>query len=452
MGYDNSWNSADQIPERAVKENLITNLGSIDTTVGGESSRYSLSASMKHELDDDSRLRGHIYAIHYAMNLWSNFSYFTQPDGDQFQQTDNRNIYGGDVAITQVTHFTNMDILNTLGVQTRYDNISEVGLTHTQDRKLLNPIRTDAVDELSNSIYWQSTLAITPALRSSIGLRYDYFSFDVTPLTAENMNSLATNGGKVNAGITTGSASIIYTLNKQQEIYSSIGQGFHSNDARGVTIKNSPATGETIDSVDPLVKTLGYELGWRGNFADKLNTSIALWHLAIDSELIYVGDEGITEDTGISSTREGVELTAYYHLTSAWTLDMEYANTHARFDEPIDGSRLIPGALKQVLTTGINWQITDDIFADVKWRHFSDYALDEGQRAKGSNLVNFRMGFQPTSQLKITLDILNIFNSNDHDIEYFYESQLPGETEPVGDHHYHAFEPRTERIYIEWKF
>lgn len=45
MGYDNTWNSADQIPERAVRSGLISDLGSIDTTVGGESSRYSLSSS-----------------------------------------------------------------------------------------------------------------------------------------------------------------------------------------------------------------------------------------------------------------------------------------------------------------------------------------------------------------------------------------------------------------------
>ncbi|RYZ85610.1 MAG: TonB-dependent receptor, partial [Moraxellaceae bacterium] len=175
-------------------------------------------------------------------------------------------------------------------------------------------------------------------------------------------------------------------------------------------------------------------------------------HLAIDSELIYVGDEGITEDTGIGSTREGIEFTTYYHLTPTITLDLEYANTRARFDEFLDGSRLIPGALKQVLTTGVHWQMNDSFFTNVKWRHFDNYPLDGGETAKGSDLINVRFGYTPTEQLKITLDVLNITNSKDHDIEYFYESQLPGETEPVADHHYHAFEPRTARLYVEWVF
>jgi outer membrane cobalamin receptor len=42
MSYDNQWQSADQIPQRAVNAGLIDTFGSLDTTVGGDSSRYSL--------------------------------------------------------------------------------------------------------------------------------------------------------------------------------------------------------------------------------------------------------------------------------------------------------------------------------------------------------------------------------------------------------------------------
>lgn len=34
MAYDNSWNSADQIPSRAVEQGIIDELGSIDDSVG----------------------------------------------------------------------------------------------------------------------------------------------------------------------------------------------------------------------------------------------------------------------------------------------------------------------------------------------------------------------------------------------------------------------------------
>ena len=47
MGYDNRWNSPDQISQRAVDQGLISEFGSIDRTVGGEASRYSLSGGWK---------------------------------------------------------------------------------------------------------------------------------------------------------------------------------------------------------------------------------------------------------------------------------------------------------------------------------------------------------------------------------------------------------------------
>lgn len=82
MGYNNSWNSADQISSRAVNSGLIDKLGSIDDTVGGESSRYSLSADWASD-----KLQVSAYAISYDLNLWSNFTYFfdNPEQGDQFE-------------------------------------------------------------------------------------------------------------------------------------------------------------------------------------------------------------------------------------------------------------------------------------------------------------------------------------------------------------------------------
>ena len=39
-----------------------------------------------------------------------------------------------------------------------------------------------------------------------------------------------------------------------------------------------------------------------------------------------------------------------------------------------------------------------------------------------------------------------------NDITYFYESRLPGESQPVADRHFHPVEPRTLRITLETRF
>lgn len=44
------------------------------------------------------------------------------------------------------------------------------------------------------------------------------------------------------------------------------------------------------------------------------------------------------------------------------------------------------------------------------------------------------------------------FDSRDNDITYLYESQLPGEAQPVSDIHFHPVEPRTFRVTLRATF
>jgi hypothetical protein len=49
--------------------------------------------------------------------------------------------------------------------------------------------------------------------------------------------------------------------------------------------------------------------------------------------------------------------------------------------------------------------------------------------------------------------VLNLFDSKDDDIAYWYASRLPGEPAAgVDDYHFHPIEPRDLRAYFTWKF
>ena len=67
-------------------------------------------------------------------------------------------------------------------------------------------------------------------------------------------------------------------------------------------------------------------------------------------------------------------------------------------------------------------------------------------------MTNLRLGYEVSESLQLSLDVLNLFDSDDHDVEYYYESQLSGETLPVQDNHYHVFEPRAVRLYLQYGF
>ena len=95
MGYHATWNSTDQIPERAVDDGRIGRFGAIDATDGGESYRYSGSFEWQRTSGNAST-KLTAFGLGYDLNLFSNFTYFLDDpvNGDQFQQTDHRFVTG----------------------------------------------------------------------------------------------------------------------------------------------------------------------------------------------------------------------------------------------------------------------------------------------------------------------------------------------------------------------
>lgn len=453
MGYDNTWNSADQIPSRAVSQGLINQLGVIDETVGGESSRYSLSAAWANEAWQLSA-----YVIDYQLNLWSNFTYFLEDEenGDQFEQVDDRTIFGGQAKYHFHTTLNDIAITNRFGLAYRFDDIDEVGLYHTQARARLGVTRSDAVKESSIGLYWENDIVWNDKLRSVIGARYDYYDFDVTNQAGTNRNgvNLNSNSGSSHDDLVSLKGSLIYTLDSDWEAYVSAGQGFHSNDARGTTISVDPADGSEVTPVDPLVRSLGYEAGVRGFISDSLNTSLSLWYLELDSELLFVGDAGNTEASR-ASERQGVELTAYYQISNEWSLDLEYAYSDAEFTDMAPEGNEIPGAIQNVLQAGINGDFDNGWFGSLRVRYFGSRPLvEDGSIESGSStLWNLRAGYRHANWT-FKADILNLTDSDDHDIDYYYESRLTGEPSgnAVEDVHYHVFEPQTIRLSVSYHF
>ncbi|WP_041367178.1 TonB-dependent receptor [Methylophaga frappieri] len=452
MAYDNSWNSADQIPERAVNQGQISELGSIDDTVGGESSRYSFSLDWQQ-----GNWQASAYLIDYDMNLWSNFTYFLDDEvnGDQFEQVDDRLIYGGQLSYLLDGDLAGKAMTNRFGLDLRVDDIDEVGLYHTRARQRLGVTRSDEVKELSTGLFWENRIVWNDQLRTVLGARYDYYHFDVDDRVGVNRNGvdLSSNSGETDDDLLSFKGSVIYAFNHEWEAYISAGQGFHSNDARGTTINIDPADGNGVSTVDPLVRSFGYETGLRGFITDKLSVSMALWTLELDSELVFVGDAGNTEASR-ESERKGVELTMHYHLDDHWSLDLEYAYTDAEFKDDAPEGNEIPGAIKNVFQAGLTADFPSGWFGSLRVRHFGERPLIEDGSVKSddSTIWNLRVGYR-VNNWTFRGDVLNLTDSNDSDIDYFYASRLAGEPSGgVEDIHFHPIEPRTFRFTAEYRF
>ena len=447
MGYDGRWDSTDQIPERAVNAGLVSRFGYIDPTDGGNSHRYSLSAD-GWSIEDGRGWRANAYAIDYGLELVSNFTYaIDETNGDQFEQYDQRRVFGGRFGYQWPLAIGTVPGTVEAGAEFRLDDIDPVGLYLTQAGRRYRTIREDVVRQGSYSAWLTDDRQWNDWLRLEAGLRYDYFDFDVD-------SDLAVNSGSTSDSILSPKLTLVFGPWGQTEYFLNLGRGFHSNDARGTTIRVDPTDGVSpVDPVDPLVPAEGAELGLRSAIVPGLQLSLALWNLDIDSELLFVGDGGTTEASR-ASRRTGIELGLFWTPLDWLIVDADLAWTRARFRDADPAGDHIPGAVESVASVGITVDRPDGWFGGARLRHFGAAPLteDDSVRSDPTTLVNLELGYHFTRALSGFVTVFNLFDADDNDITYYYESRLPGEPEPVSDIHFHPVEPRTLRATLTYRF
>ncbi|WP_218042952.1 TonB-dependent receptor [Steroidobacter gossypii] len=441
QAYEGDWRSTDQVPLRAVRSGEIDRFGFIDPTDGGSTHRYSLSADWSGSLGPGTA-SGQLYALDYDLELISNFSYFTDPDhGDQFEQLDDRRIYGGNWEWRRPFDWHDRGQELAVGVQIRHDDIDKVGLYRTIARERFATVREDAVKQTSYAVYSRVDTRWSDYLRTTAGLRADHFDFDVDA-------NLAANSGSASDSLLSPKLAVVLGPWRKTEFFMNVGRGFHSNDARGTTIQVDPADGVTpAQRVDPLVKALGTDVGLRTAVVPNMQVSISLWRLNLESELLFIGDAGTTEASR-ESERRGIELAAIWNPVPWLIVDADLAWSRARFSDADPAGDRIPGAVENVASLGVAIDHPSGWFGGARFRHFGAAPLieDNSVRSEPTTLVNVEAGYRFADRYKISAAVYNVFDSNDRDITYFYESQLAGESEPVSDIHFHPVEPRTVRV------
>ncbi len=448
MAYDGKWNSTDQIPLRAVDSGLIGRFGTLDASDGGTSSRYSLSVDYTTPLAG-GLFQTMMYWFKYDLNLFSNFTFFlTDPvNGDQFEQADNRNVYGWRGEWSNTMTLVGHASRNALGFELRQDRINPVGLYATSQRQRLSTTREDSVVESSAGVYASNDTKWNDWFRSVIGLRYDRYQFDVDSIIPEN-------SGKVSAGITSPKLSLVFGPWARTEYFVNAGYGFHSNDARGVTIRVDPTTGDPVDPATPLVRSKGAELGLRTEAIPNVQSSLALWYLSLASELVFVGDAGTTE-VGRPSKRYGVEWSTRWRPIPWLLFDLDVAWNRARFTGNAAEGDFIPGAPDAVVAAGVSVERYGPWSGALFFRYIGSYPLTEDNKVRSSSqaILDAQIGYEIARNTTLRLDVFNLFNRDVNDITYYYPSRLPDEPpEGVADVHLHPGEERSFRVSLTYRF
>lgn len=436
MSYSGHWNSTDQIPLRAVEDGRIGRYDLIDDSDGGKARRQSISGIWR-STDTDSASKVSAYVIRNELELFSNFTYFLNDpvNGDQFAQPDRRVTSGVDANHTW--HMHRSDTLSsdlTVGAQLQNDNIYN-GLYDTRKRARIATTREDHIVETSGAVFVENATRWSDALRTVVGVRANNYRFRVDGDRLEN-------AGKARDTLVTPTLNIAYGPWASTELYANYGHGFHSNDARGTVATVDPKTLDAVDRTPGLVRSRGVEFGLRTEAIPKMQMSLAVYRLDFDSELTYIGDAGNTE-AGDPSRRYGIEFSNYYRPYKWLSIDVDAAWARARSL----GNR-IPGAIEGVAQLGVTVDRSGPWSGSLRLRWFGPRPLieDDSVRSKASVTLNGRVGYQLAKDLQLELEAFNLTNRRASAIDYFYESQLAGETAPVADVHFHPIEPRSLRL------
>ena len=446
MAYKARWNATDQIPQRAIDSGLLTSrFDALDPSDGGNAHRYSLSAGWQ-KTTENTATKFNAYVIGQQLDLYSNFTYFLDDpvNGDQFNQPDRRVTTGINASHTWQMPLMGLKSENTIGVQLQNDNIHN-GLYLSKARARLSTTREDHTVESSIGFFAENATKWTNTFRTVVGVREDFYRDKVTSTLPDNSN-------KVTDHRASPKLSLIFGPWAATELYFNAGRGFHSNDARGATISvdpKNPTIAATREA--PLVLSRGLEIGARTEFFPGLQSSLSVYRLDFDSELLFQGDAGTTADTGRPSRRVGFEFSNYYKPTKWLTIDADVAFARARYRNVDAVGDRIPGAIEGVASLALAVDNIGPYFGGLQLRYFGPRPLieDNSVRSDKTLTLNGRIGYKFSKSLRIDLEGYNLTNRKDAAIDYYYASRLPNEPDDhvgTADKHFHPIESRSFRI------
>ncbi|MEW6543462.1 MAG: TonB-dependent receptor [Nitrospirota bacterium] len=436
------WNGSGEIPLRAVHDGSLDRFGSIDPSEGGKTTRATGRLNYHYDTASGGKAFANLYAQYYRMDLYTNFTFFLDDpvNGDGIQQSDRRIMYGGDVGWRQAGELLGMASSATAGVQTRVDRIhARLG---TQVRRAPLGTTTDSeILEASYSPYLKLEFQPAPWMRLTGGTRTDFFTFDVRNQCPACSQQPA---GRKDSAIVTPKANVILGPWFNTEFFLNYGQGYHSNDARGV-----------VTGAVPLARAKSYEAGLRHKPWEEFEFITTLWALDLQSELVFVGDAGTTQARG-PTRRYGLEVGGRGKVVGPLYFNGSFTWTHAEFRET---GQAIPLAPEHTAYAAVLLRWPEGLSSQLQMTYLDSRPLTEDRSVKAPSwtildlIERYQLPIKLSmGRLEAFLSIQNLLDTKWEQATFYFESRLRNEPAGVNDIHFVPGLPRFFMGGMAWYF
>ena len=438
------WNGSGEIPFRAVTDGTINRFGSIDPSEGGTTIRSTGRLNYHYDTPSGGQFFANAYGQYYKFDLYTNFTFFLNDpvNGDGFQQSDRRVIYGGDTGWRQSFDLFGIPSAVTAGVQARVDN-AHVRLGTQFKRNPLGTTTDTDILEASYAPFLKTEFQPTQWMRLSGGVRSEIFTFDVRnrcPACAEQPS------GRASSGVVLPKANLILGPWFRTELFANYGEGYHSNDARSAVVPGS----------SPLARAKTYEVGARSKpwGPDGLELIATLWAIDLQSELVFVGDDGTTDIRG-PTRRRGVEVAARGQVFGPIDVNGSFTWAKAEFRN----GDAIPNAPELTAYGAVILRYPEGLTTQLQATYFGVRPLVEDRSFKSPSWVDVDLSSRYKIPVKLShgrleafFFIQNLLNTHWEQATFAFQSRLRNEPAGVTDLHFVPGNPRFVMGGVAWYF
>lgn len=449
VGMRNNWNSPTPIPSRAVNNNSVGELDTINASDRGKSRLAGITGFWQdRNIDRKKYINTYFYSGEVKLFTDNTYGLYDSIQGDQFLQVDLRNVYGVDSEYAMRNVVGDYPLQSSVGLQIQNDMIRNAGLFHTINGEVINKIVQDEITIRSLGLYIKNGIKISPDLTAALNLRHDFYLFDTSSSTIGNTNSVTDHRSSENI-------TFDYRIHNNLSTYASVGKSYNTNSVQDINNTVNPLTSVTVERKSPFIDITEAEIGFKYQ-ANNFVFTITGWKQESDAEIVYSPATNTSTSTR-PSERKGVETQTLYRYNSYTSLDFRLtvssANyTNVDYSSTSIGTKIV-GAPDLLAGFSVNYMPHAGYYTILNAKYIGKRPLNESGslESEAIPLVNLRVG-KRWKDFSLHMDFLNLFNSDAKEVSYLYTSQLSTETIGVEDTHYRVLSPFTYRLFITHDF